>query len=276
MIAIRKGAAPSRLVRPGEENARELCLAYEADSEPYRSGERKMAVCERIYKAVKRELEACHHGKCCYCEMLFDDHKPYAYSYVEHWRPKSSSRQALGERRIWPGYYWLAYSWDNLLLSCAFCNLKKSDLFPLAYPAARARHHGMGVADETPGILKPDGDKDLCEHITFVNENPVGLTPLGRKTIEVLDLASPAHGPRLTHLDMIRKARERYIKLMDSVDPVDCQEAEYLRKTVDDAVRPEKPYSAMIAAYLRANPLPEAGAQAVKRASGAGSATTAD
>lgn len=207
MIAIHKGTAPRDLVRAGEEHAKELCAAYEADPEPFQSG-KKMGIRKSIYasRAVKAELEACHHGKCCYCEMRFDDHRPYAYSYVEHWRPKRSSRQEPDEESIWPGYYWLAYSWDNLLLSCAFCNcVNKRDLFPLEDPAARARHHGMRIEDETPAILKPDGDEDPRDHITFDMEVPKGITPLGCKTIEVLGLASEAHGPRLTYLDMIRK-----------------------------------------------------------------------
>jgi hypothetical protein len=115
VIPIEKGAAPPDLIRAGEEHARELCAAYDADPESYRSG-KKMEVRKPIYasKVVKAELEARQHGKCCYCETLLDDHKPYAYSEVEHWRPKSS-------------YYWLGYSWDNLLLSRGFCNKKKGD-----------------------------------------------------------------------------------------------------------------------------------------------------
>ena len=257
MIAIQKRAAPADLVRAGEEHARELCAAYDADPEPYRSG-KPMPVRRSIYTAdeVKAALEACHHGKCCYCETVIP--KPYAYSHVEHWRPKSSFRQGRNEDSIWPGYYWLAYSWDNLLLSCAFCNSsKKSDLFPLENPAARARHHRMPIADETPAILKPDGDKNPRDHITFHMEVPVGRTALGSKTIEVLGLDSPAHEQRLTHLDTIRKAREMAIRLMGIAHPAAQEYAELARRFVEEAVRPEKPYSAMAAAYLEANPLPD-------------------
>jgi uncharacterized protein (TIGR02646 family) len=256
VISIHKGAAPPPLIRAGDLHAQELCDAYDADPDLYRAGKR-MAVRASIYTsdAVKAELEACHRGKCCYCETVIP--KPYAHSHVEHWRPKLSSRQGREEESIWPGYYWLAYSWDNLLLSCAFCNSsKKSDLFPLDDPAARARHHGMRIEDERPSILKPDGDNDPRIHITFHMEVPVGVTPLGRKTIEVLGLDSPAHEPRLTHLAKIRQAREMSIDLMGSVDPTARLHAERLRGFVEEAVRPEKAYSAMVACYLEANPLP--------------------
>ena len=70
MIGIRKGAAPPGLVRAGEEHAKELCAAYDADPELYRSGKQTMDVRRSIYasNAVKAELAACHNGKCCYCE----------------------------------------------------------------------------------------------------------------------------------------------------------------------------------------------------------------
>jgi hypothetical protein len=38
--------------------------------------------------------------------------------HVDHYRPKNK-------------YYWLAYSWDNLLLCCPTCNTFKSDSFEL-------------------------------------------------------------------------------------------------------------------------------------------------
>jgi hypothetical protein len=259
VIPIQKGTAPLGLVRAGQKHAKELCEAYDADPLLYGSARRKMAIRRSIYasKSVKARLEACHHGKCCYCETLIP--KPYAYSCVEHWRPKSSWRQGRGQKSTWPGYYWLAYSWDNLLLCCVFCNSdnNKNDLFPLKDPAARARHHGMRVEDEEPAILKPDGDKDPRDHITFRGAEPVGLTPLGRKTIKVLGLDSPKHGLRRDYLEDIKKRRELSIHLMRSPDPIYRNYAEHARKFVEEAVLPDKPYSAMVAAFLEANPLPD-------------------
>ena len=257
MIPIHKGDAPPDLVRAGQQHVEILCRAYDADPELYEGGKR-MEIRRLIYTSdpVKAELESCHHGKCCYCETLIP--KPYAHAHVEHWRPKSSSRQSPNDESSWPGYYWLAYDWGNLLLSCAFCNSSnKKDLFPLEDPLTRARHHGMRLEDEAPAILKPDGNENPRDHITFHMEVPVGLTPLGRKTIEVLGLDSPAHELRLSHLADIREALEMSVNLMGSVDPIAHQYAERWRNFVEEAVRPEKPYSAMVAAYLVSNPLPD-------------------
>jgi uncharacterized protein (TIGR02646 family) len=256
VIAIQKGPAPPDLVRSGEEHVKELCAAYDRDPEPYRSGEREMAIRKGIYSAVKTELEDRHHGKCCYCETRINDHKPHADSFVEHWRPKRSSRQARGGKRIRPGYYWLAYDWDNLLLSCLFCNRQKNDLFPLANPASRATHHGMRIEDEIPEILKPDGDQDPRAHIRFDGYTPVWRTPLGRQTIEVLKLDSEAHGPRLTHLRKLEKSRQLAISLAASDDAKLREDAEGFRRFVVDAVKADQPYSSMAADFLEKCPFP--------------------
>jgi len=67
-----------------------------------------------LYKtdSVQKKLNAIYFNKCVYCEKDISDED----KHIEHYRPKSR-------------YYWLAYSWDNLLLSCARCNKSKGDDF---------------------------------------------------------------------------------------------------------------------------------------------------
>ena len=235
MISIQKGAAPPALVRRGDKHALELCAAYDAG--------RAIAIIEGIYQSAKPHLEICHHGKCCYCETLIDDHKPYAYSEVEHWRPKSI-------------YYWLAYSWENMFLSCTFCNKEKGNQFPLRDQSTRATHHGMSIDEETPEILKPDADRDPSQHFKWRGDTPEGITCEGRRTIEVLNLDSPKH-QRKRHLVEFQLKHAAYMSFMSSAYPSKQQDAEAARKLLEEAMRPERPYSAMIAAYLAANPLPD-------------------
>lgn len=64
------------------------------------------------YKDIKEKLSDIYNDKCAYCETR------ERRLQVEHFRPKSK-------------YYWLAYSWDNLLLSCSACNSKKIDVFEI-------------------------------------------------------------------------------------------------------------------------------------------------
>ena len=67
-------------------------------------------------KRLKQALTALFHGKCAYCESRYAGSQPMD---VEHWRPKGKVDATSGE---YPGYYWLAATWGNLLPSCIDCN----------------------------------------------------------------------------------------------------------------------------------------------------------
>jgi hypothetical protein len=67
-------------------------------------------------------------NKCAYCEKSLSDIPKDA----EHWRPKRKmSGKGAGDH---PGYFWLAYSWRNLLPSCSMCNSYggKKNQFPVS------------------------------------------------------------------------------------------------------------------------------------------------
>lgn len=68
--------------------------------------------------SVQKKLNEIYHLKCAYCEQKLLD----APKHIEHYRPKKT-------------YYWLAYSWDNLLLCCGSCNSAKGDRFTTANSA---------------------------------------------------------------------------------------------------------------------------------------------
>jgi len=61
-------------------------------------------------KDIKTKLKGIYNNKCAYCEQRVEQF------HVEHYRPKQI-------------YYWLAFSWDNLLSACHFCNTYKSTNF---------------------------------------------------------------------------------------------------------------------------------------------------
>lgn len=137
-----------------------------------------------VYAApeVQRALEKLFFDKCAYCEG-----KPVATGDwdVEHFRPKGR----VAERDGHPGYYWLAYEWTNLYLSCQHCNQKRADRarwgdtslaagpaagkldqFPLFDETTRALAHGDDVRLETPLLLDPCRDEPE-RHIRF---SPLG------------------------------------------------------------------------------------------------------
>src|SRR5690554_6216280 len=61
---------------------------------------------------VKEALNIIYKGKCAFCEQKEE------LTHVEHFRPKNT-------------YYWLAFSWDNLLMSCPTCNTHKGTNFEI-------------------------------------------------------------------------------------------------------------------------------------------------
>src|SRR5690242_10590862 len=118
MIRITKGKAPEKLLTLGVTLTRNYKERYNARPSKYNTGAAKFEFRANVYghSSVKAALERAQNGKCCYCEMIIP--KPYAFSCVEHYRPKAYSQQAPKGPKRFPGYYWLAYDWANLFLAC--------------------------------------------------------------------------------------------------------------------------------------------------------------
>jgi uncharacterized protein (TIGR02646 family) len=133
------------------------------------------------HPSVRAALEQLFRMKCAYCETKIGAADE---SEIEHWRPKGAVKEDDG-RRSYPPYYWLAATWDNLLLSCLKCNRPrkyriiggdedeetwqrsgKGMLFPLAEGDVRATKRG-GEASEHPLLLDPCRD-DPGRYLDFV------------------------------------------------------------------------------------------------------------
>ncbi len=106
-----------------------------------------------------------------------------------------------------PGYYWLAYSWDNLLLSCQLCNQRyKRNLFPLREPTQRATSHHDDLAEEKPLFIHPAQEEPVA-YIGFRSEIafPIGDNVRGRETIESLGLnRQPLQERRLEKYEILK------------------------------------------------------------------------
>jgi uncharacterized protein (TIGR02646 family) len=99
---------------------------------------------------VREALRRAQHGKCAFCEAKITH---VMYGDVEHYRPKGGFMRGGSLQR--PGYYWLAYAWDNLVLACQLCNQRhKRNAFPLAGGSRRARSHRGDVAKEAPKRIR--------------------------------------------------------------------------------------------------------------------------
>ena len=153
-------------------------------------------------RTVKQALKDMQHEKCSFCEGKF---AAFCYGDVEHYRPKAYSQQRRGGATTRPGYYWLAYTWSNLTVSCEPCNRKrKGNVFPLRDQARRATT-SSGIAGEDPLLLDPTGAKDPRAHIRFKANVPDWLTDVGRCSIDLLALDRiELSGARAEHLSRVR------------------------------------------------------------------------
>jgi uncharacterized protein (TIGR02646 family) len=186
VIRISKPADPPEVLSGrGAESVEQLRREYDNDPAGCRSGDKALPIQRSIYAhaTVINALRVAQHRKCCFCERK-------SLGDIEHFRPKSGFQQSPGEALEKPGYYWLAYNWDNLFLACGPCNQRfKRNLFPLANPQNRARCHHDDLAAEQPLLLHPASD-DPQAHIGFREEiaYPIGNSARGRACIEILGL----------------------------------------------------------------------------------------
>lgn len=121
---------------------------------------------KNLYKvgSVQKQLNKLYHLKCGYCEKtLLDTPK-----HIEHYRPKKT-------------YYWLAYSWDNLLLSCGECNSAKGYRFETTHAKISyakesfEQIHTFGNHYdrlEEPLIINPEKE-DILDQLHFNNKGEV-------------------------------------------------------------------------------------------------------
>lgn len=148
------------------------------------------------YGVVAVDLWRAQHSKCCYCEQRI----PQGFNDVEHYRPKASADRRPGCNHT-HGYWWLAFTWENLLFSCPACNRsKKKSRFPLDVGALALTAENPPPGNERPLLIDPSSIVNPIEHIEFVHQaNPVGAPRqwwarprngsfLGSLTIEVCGL----------------------------------------------------------------------------------------
>ena len=203
---------------------------------------------------MKEELRRAQHRKCCYCESNFD---VTGYGEIEHFRPKGAVQQERGRKVECPGYYWLAYDWNNLLMSCKRCNIAKDSLFPLVDDGARARSHHDDVSAERPLFIDPSLE-DPRLHIRFRGAAVEPLTPKGHATIKGLGLQERwnLREARMKELDRLRHLRDTMQigdKLEDKLAPDEFEKARKVldepmskwKREVKEAMLPKAEYSAM-------------------------------
>ncbi|MFT3856678.1 MAG: hypothetical protein QM742_03980 [Aquabacterium sp.] len=141
MIRVRKAAEPASLAEARSEmekmlveasaNSWTIELAKDATKLTFTKDENKkilkINMSDEAYRPpeAKARLVLDHYGKCAFCESRFYS---TAVGDVEHYRPKGGYNEfdrntpSGLSKRSGQGYFWLAYNWNNHLLSCKMCN----------------------------------------------------------------------------------------------------------------------------------------------------------
>ncbi|WP_439697397.1 hypothetical protein ACFGVS_03075 [Mucilaginibacter sp. AW1-7] len=242
MIKINKGAAPVALARAKTRYDGINNPLYVANRRAYNNGTSTFSF-TAAYKSdsVKLTLTARQHGKCAFSEAKFvhDDF------HVEHFRPKGMVEAWPSGVATYPGYYWMAYDWDNLFLAKSTLNSAlKRNFFPLVGRVRRNRNH-LDTRVENNLLINP-GTENPRSFIRFENEEIKGINRRGKQNIELLGLRSP-------QLDEARRNLYRkLVNIRDAVDlllesgvPLTHPKISEFRTTLQEAILPEAEFSSM-------------------------------
>lgn len=214
-----------------------------------------------MFPSIKEQLMHDQHGKCIYCECKIGGD----FGHIEHFRPKGGYTIPPHSRFYQPGYYFLAYNWQNLLLSCAKCNvLAKRNAFPLLDERMRDIPRRR-IKNEVPLLINPTQENPLdylCfhEHIIAPCEKDGVKALRARATIEIMKLnARPDLVQARLHTykryENLRKFAELAAKISetDTTQPQAAQIIELAKLQMAQFASPDEEFSAMFVKKSREN-----------------------
>ncbi|MBN8678088.1 MAG: hypothetical protein J0M29_07665 [Chitinophagales bacterium] len=201
------------------------------------SGEVEFEFISKIYghKSVKAALIEAQHGKCCFCESKIT---AISFGDVEHYRPKAALQLDDRLKLQYPGYYWLAYDFDNLFYCCQICNQTfKRNYFPLEDEEFRVKTHHLThkLGEEKPLIVNPGPDEPEV-HIFFNREIPVAIDEKGKQTIKRTGLDRSS----------LNKRRLNYLEMLDMLAQYARNGDKRAQALIKEASNPESEYSLMV------------------------------
>jgi uncharacterized protein (TIGR02646 family) len=206
------------------------------------------------HKEVKEKLIRLQNYKCCFCESKIGH---ISYGDVEHFRPKSGWVQHE-EPINQPGYYWLAYDWENLFLSCQLCNQRnKKNYFPLANEEQRALNHNYDVDDEHPLFVHPISDNPE-DFIEFNENEPRAINGNSRGDITITKLGldrKELNEQRKRTLNMIFDIYDLAKGYPDTTPQLKTRAKEKISKYHEAAQQDETEYASMLRCFFKRNPI---------------------
>lgn len=102
---------------------------------------------------VRDWLLGLFHDKCWYTEAQ----EAVSAYHVDHYRPKGRVTD-VGRTNPEPGYWWLAFKWENYRICGQLINVKKNDVFPLISGHRATADKPGSLKLEAPALLDPTTD----------------------------------------------------------------------------------------------------------------------
>lgn len=218
MITIDRGPEPPELARERPRQLARAVLAWRAWQAE--TNDTRPSVNEKSPKELKRaafakllddrESYACNGAvmdalhreqgeQCAFC----DGWRRREGAPIEHFRARKAVYRepgSLGPLRETDGYWWLTWSWENLLFTCEGCNGQslKGNRFPIAAGGPRLVELEFDLSKEDALLIDPTR-RNPMQHIIWAPEDPsvaeqswiwqpTSSDDYGKKTIEILGL----------------------------------------------------------------------------------------
>lgn len=138
---------------------------------------------------VREALLALFSNKCAFCESPLGGTIP---GQVHPFRPRQDAVDPRSGETSRRHYWWLAYEWDNLYLSCSRCSRAAGGRFPVEGRRAKSGSTGKALASERPVLLDPCLD-DPAGSLLFQSDGSIEPRDLrGAQTIETFGLNRPS------------------------------------------------------------------------------------
>lgn len=164
--------------------------------------------------------------------------------------PIADYRQSAKDKLKKPGYFWLAYDWDNLFFACEVCNRRnKKTLFPLREDKNRCISYAGDLNQEEPLFINPEIENPE-DFISFRGEIVFAIDGnlRGKITIEGAGLDRvELEGNRKTTLEKIKRLYE-----IANATPELPQSKEAIEYLYNECASETHEYSSMIKAALAA------------------------
>lgn len=250
MIRINKGESPPNLSANFIKKSREMKDDYDKNPIGYINQSLTFDF-GKSYNTdeVRKLLVEKQHNKCCFSEAKFVGD----YSDVEHFRPKGRVDDYTTNTSHYPGYYWLAFDWDNLFLCKTRLNsTEKRNYFPLYNEHERNRSHHDNFS-ELNKLIDPSKE-DPRDYIRFHLDEPISIDTdnRGKFNIDFFNLThSEFEEARRTKIQLLQVIRDLADVLLANGFKIDDPNVKPAFEILKESIMPQAEFSSMAIDYLQ-------------------------